>query len=100
MTWLTLRGNYIETIPQGPLESALANSGGGGGDPYYGGDGGLGQGGQFSQFHLSRYRRRMDKLDLGENFLTRVPEDAFNGTLAVNDLNIVRLILNSILDLY
>ncbi len=30
----------------------------------------------------------MEKLDLGENFLTRVPSDAFNGSLDVNDLNL------------
>lgn len=32
--------------------------------------------------------RRLDKLDLGENFITGVPRNVFNGTLTVNDLNL------------
>lgn len=35
-----------------------------------------------------QYRKRLEKLDLGENFLTSIPEDAFNGTLLVGDLNL------------
>ncbi len=34
--------------------------------------------------------RHMDKIDLGENFITDVPHNMFNGTLTVNDLNLVR----------
>ena len=32
--------------------------------------------------------RQLDRLDLGENFLTNIPPIMFNGTLTVNDLNI------------
>ena len=35
-------------------------------------------------------RKRLDKVDLGENFITSVPRDMFNGTLTVNDLTLVR----------
>ena len=31
---------------------------------------------------------RLDKLDLGENFITGIPPAIFNGTLTVNDLNL------------
>ena len=31
---------------------------------------------------------RIDKLDLGENFLSSLPVNMFNGTLAVTDLNL------------
>jgi Leucine-rich repeat (LRR) protein len=34
------------------------------------------------------YAKRLDKLDLGENFLTSIPAGMFNGTLIVNDLNL------------
>jgi Leucine-rich repeat (LRR) protein len=36
-------------------------------------------------FHVLR---QLDKLDLGENFLTLIPPVMFNGTLTVNDLNL------------
>ena len=32
--------------------------------------------------------RQLDRLDLGENFLTQIPPIMFNGTLTVNDLNL------------
>ena len=34
-----------------------------------------------------RVLRQLDRLDLGENFLTSIPPIMFNGTLTVNDLN-------------
>ena len=36
-------------------------------------------------FHVLR---QLDRLDLGENFLTSLPPIMFNGTLTVNDLNL------------
>ena len=34
------------------------------------------------------YEKRLDKLDLGENFISSVPQNMFNNTLSVNDLNL------------
>jgi hypothetical protein len=34
------------------------------------------------------YNKRIDKLDLGENFLSGLPARMFNGSLMVNDLNL------------
>lgn len=34
------------------------------------------------------YNKRIDKLDLGENFLSGLPARMFNGSLVVNDLNL------------
>ena len=36
-------------------------------------------------FHVLR---QLDRLDLGENFLTSLPPIMFNGTLTINDLNL------------
>ena len=36
----------------------------------------------------SSYPKRLDKLDLGENFITSLSPIMFNGTLVVNDLNL------------
>ncbi|XP_059082371.1 chaoptin-like isoform X2 [Tigriopus californicus] len=35
-----------------------------------------------------QYFKRLDKLDMGENFITAIPMNMFNGTLNVNDLNL------------
>ena len=32
--------------------------------------------------------KRLDKLDLGENFISSIPTNMFNGSLSVNDLNL------------
>jgi len=82
LAWFSLRGNYIETVPKAPLAPPphLRSS-------------------PLSADYLEFYRRRMDKLDLGENFLTRPPEGAFNGSLAVNDLNLVSYNAENSLDL-
>jgi hypothetical protein len=37
------------------------------------------------------YMKRLDKLDLGENFITSIPPGIFNKTLSVNDLNLVSI---------
>ena len=37
---------------------------------------------------LLSYHKRLDKLDLGENFLSSIPRNMFNSSLSVNDLNL------------
>ncbi len=37
--------------------------------------------------------KRLDKLDLGENFITSIPPGMFNKTLSVNDLNLVTFLI-------
>jgi hypothetical protein len=39
-------------------------------------------------FSCFSYNKRIDKLDLGENFLSGLPARMFNGSLMVNDLNL------------
>ena len=34
------------------------------------------------------YKKRLDKLNLGENFISTIPSNAFNNTLNVNDLKL------------
>ncbi|KAG8232838.1 hypothetical protein J437_LFUL010946 [Ladona fulva] len=56
LSWLYLRGNHIDSLPDSPLDPNI--------------------------------RHRLDKLDLGENFLRSLPSPMFNGSVVVRDLNL------------
>ena len=87
LTWFTLRGNHIESIPKTPFRYFKNSS-------------------MIvviivnscillipiqedrNQILFFSHPKRLDKLDLGENFITSLSPNMFNGTLAVNDLNL------------
>lgn len=76
LTWCILRGNYIESIPSAAVTS------GGTFTRAKGPDGVASRGSSPSR------PLRLDKLDLGENFITAIRPDMLGGRVVVKDLHL------------